>query len=99
MNKWSQLEAKLSPERKARIDDAVAAELANMKKIDPETRGAVEAVLINSEGEPGSEIKAALYATVRFAILECDADFKLLQSLLAETYAQAFADIDQEEKK
>lgn len=48
------------------------------------TKDLVEAVLLNSQGEPGEEAQTALNALVYFALGECEATSESLQDMLQE---------------
>lgn len=49
-----------------------------------ETELAVEAALLDSERDPNVEVRDALWAVVRFAVLECEHDSGKLRALMDE---------------
>lgn len=53
------------------------------------TKDLVEAVLLNSEGDPGEEVQAALNALVYFALGECEATTESLQHMLQIAFKAA----------
>ena len=54
-------------------------------------REEVEAVLLHSEGDPEEEVGEALYAVVKFAMLECGYTRTGLEDLFQKTVHQVIA--------
>lgn len=89
---WDELRAKMAPERRERVDAEVRAEVAKMSNPYKETQDAVEAVLLNSSNHPLGEVKAALFAVTRFAMLECDWSYEELKDLLHDLCEKVVAE-------
>lgn len=51
----------------------------------------VEAVLLNSEGDPKLELFRALEAVAAFAVIECEISYSEFEALAAKAYSSARA--------